>query len=98
MIKSGMSVSATINTEESDSAVLIPSVALFDKEHKKAVFVASEEKAALRFVQVGRSLGNLTEITEGLTPDEVLITTAVTTLSRGEKVAVTVTGEDGGPQ
>lgn len=97
-VKSGMSVSVTVNTEESDSAILIPSIAIIEKEQKKAVFVASDSKAALRFVETGRAIGNTVEIIEGLTIHEILITTGVSTLTRGENVAVTISGEPGGTQ
>ena len=94
--KSGMSVRVTVSTEMSDSAILIPLISLFEKEDKDAVFVSSDGKAAIRFVETGRAVGNNIEIIDGLEVGETLITTGVATLSRGESIAVTVKGNSGG--
>ncbi len=95
-IKSGMSVRVTVSTEESDSVILVPLISLFEKEHKDAVFVTSDGKAAIHFVETGRTVGNNIEIIDGLEVGETLITTGVATLSRGESIAVTVKENSGG--
>ncbi len=95
-IKSGMSVRVTVSTEESDSVILIPAISTFEKEHKNAVFVASDSKAAIHFIQTGRAIGNSVEIIGGLKVGEILITTGIATLSRGENIIVTLKGESGG--
>ena len=95
-IKSGMSVRVTVSTEESDSVILIPAISIFEKEHKNAVFVASDSKAAIHFIQTGRAIGNSVEIIGGLKAGEILITTGIATLSRGENIIATLKGESGG--
>ncbi len=97
-IKSGMSVRVTITTQERDSTILIPLTTLVKKDAKDAVFIASEDRAILRFVTTGRATGNLIEIYDGITVGEVLVTTGMTNLSRGEHVSVTLPGESGATQ
>jgi len=95
-VRSGMSVHVRIETEEPDAVIVIPAKAIVEKEGKKAVFVASRNRAAIRFVEMGDVFGDLAEIVEGLEVGDILLTSGITTLRRGEPIAVTVTGRSGG--
>ncbi len=95
-IKSGMSVRITIKTEEEDSVILIPSGAVFEEDNKDAIFIAFENKAAIRFIRTGRNVGNRIEISEGLKVGDILITSGVFNLSRGENITVTMINGAGG--
>jgi RND family efflux transporter MFP subunit len=92
-IKSGMSVRVTIMTKDSDSAILIPAMCIFEKEYKNAVYTAMDNKAAIRFVQTGRAVGNNIEVTEGLSEGDIVITSGIAGLSRGDKVKITIKEE-----
>ncbi len=91
-VKSGMSVRVTIQTKTQEEVILVPASAVVERDRKDAVFVATEGKAALRFVHLGRSAGNSVEVVDGLAVGDVLITTAMTTLMRGDSVVPTVGG------
>jgi RND family efflux transporter MFP subunit len=97
-IKSGMSVRVTIHTQSPDSVLLIPAGAVATVEHKDAVFLASASQAAVRFVSLGRTAGNLIEAIEGIHEGDTLVTTGLTALARGRKLKPTVVGSSGGPQ
>jgi RND family efflux transporter MFP subunit len=95
-IKSGMSTRVTIHTESGEDVAVVPSRAVVKKDHKDAVFAKAGHLAAIRFVELGRVLGNLVEITDGLSVGDTVLTSGMTTLARGDSVAVTVTGLSGG--
>jgi RND family efflux transporter MFP subunit len=92
-IKSGMSASVVIKTATTEKVILVPASAVVERDRKDAVFVAAEGKAALRFVALGRTAGNDIEITDGIAEGDILITSAMTTLMRGDSVAPTVARE-----
>ncbi|MBD3391055.1 MAG: efflux RND transporter periplasmic adaptor subunit [Chitinivibrionales bacterium] len=95
-VKSGMSVSVTITTETADSVVLVPAGAIVERDRKDAAFVAEGARAAMRFVTLGRTAGNTVEILDGLAVGETLIVTGMTTLMRGDSVAITLADSAGG--
>ncbi|MBD3343995.1 MAG: efflux RND transporter periplasmic adaptor subunit [Chitinivibrionales bacterium] len=89
-IKSGMSVRVTIHTQSEDSVILAPSGAVVEKDRKDAVFVNSHGKATVRFVTLGRNSGNNVEIINGLDVGNVLLTSGMTSLGRGDSIIATV--------
>lgn len=95
-IKSGMSVKVVIETNDVDSVITIPLKAIIEKDRKDAVLVAQDDKAAIRFVTVGRIHGNNAEITDGIEVDDVVLTSGMTVLSRGDSVMVTMVSNNGG--
>lgn len=95
-IKSGMSVRVTIESDILDSVMLIPTKAIVEKDRKDAVFIATDDKAGIRFVTLGRSIGNRIEIVKGLSIGDILIISGITKLVRGETIVTTVIGESGG--
>jgi RND family efflux transporter MFP subunit len=95
-IKSGMSVKVIIETEDMDSVLIIPAKSIVEKDRKDAVFLAIDGKAAIRFITPGRMHGNNVEITEGLDMGDIVLTSGMTVLSRGDSLNVTLTGEQGG--
>ena len=95
-VKSGMSVSVCILTRDPEAIIMVPGKAVIEKEGKTAVFVAADQKAVVRFVETDRVFDDRVEITRGLDVGDVLVTSGITTLKRGEPIAVTVTGRSGG--
>ncbi len=92
-IKSGMSVRVTIMTQDSDSAIVVPARCIFEKEYKSAVYTVSDNKATVRFVQTGRAVGNNIEVTKGLLAGDVVVSSGISGLSRGETIAATIKEE-----
>jgi membrane fusion protein (multidrug efflux system) len=94
-IKSGMSATVTIETRQEQPVILIPSAALVEIEGALFVYTGETGRVAAKRVQVGRRLGNVAEIVEGLTDGEELIITGLGTLRQGDPVTLTVVGESG---
>jgi membrane fusion protein (multidrug efflux system) len=97
-VKSGMSVRVTIHTPGIDSVIMVPAHVIIEKEYKTAVFVSVQGKATIRFVETGRLMEDSIEIESGLGVGDTLITSAMTTIGRGDPVAVTLAGESGDAQ
>jgi membrane fusion protein (multidrug efflux system) len=95
-VKSGMSIQVSIATEEPDSVILIPIGAVVEKDRRDAVFTVSSNRATIRFIEMGRSRGNQIEILDGLKVGDILLTSGITTLARGDSIAVTLSGGNGG--
>ncbi len=94
-IKSGMSATVTIQTQAQQPVVLIPSAAIVEQAGQSFVFTAEEGRAAQKPVQVGRRIGNITEILDGLEEGQTLVISGLTALRRGDPVQPTVIGESG---
>lgn len=94
-VKSGMSALVTIRTREEDPVLLVPSAALVEREGESLVFTVREDRASARAVRVGRRLGNLTEVLEGLQEGDTLIITALSALRQSTPVTATIVGESG---
>jgi len=94
-VKSGMSATVTIETQAQEPAVLIPSAAIVEQAGQSYVFAAEAKRAAQKPVQVGRRIGNIAEILDGLQEGETLIISGLTALRRGDPVEPSVIGESG---
>jgi membrane fusion protein (multidrug efflux system) len=94
-IKSGMSATVTIETQTQEPVVLIPSAAIVEQGGQSYVFTAEADRAALKPVQIGRRIGNIAEVLEGLEEGETLIISGLTSLRRGDPVQPSVIGESG---
>jgi membrane fusion protein (multidrug efflux system) len=94
-VKSGMSAIVSIETQAQAPVVLIPSAAVVVQAGQSYVFTVEADRAAQKPVQVGRRIGNIAEILDGLTEEEILIISGLTALRRGDPVKPTVIGESG---
>jgi membrane fusion protein (multidrug efflux system) len=97
-VKSGMTVRVRIETETPDSVITVPLAAISDVDRKDAAFVSVQGKAAVRFVEPGRVVGNMVEVIRGLEVGDTLLTTGLSTMSRGDTLAVTLTMPGGGDE
>ena len=88
-LRPGMYARATFNMGERES-VMIPDQALQKQvgSSERYVYVIKDGVAEYRFVKDGRRVGNLIEITEGLSAGEVVATTSFTHLMTGKKVEI----------
>lgn len=91
-VKSGMSVRVRVVTGAPDTVVMIPDRALTEINGRQAVYVSRGLRAAPRFVELGRALNTLREITHGLDRGDTLLTSGITTMSNGDTLQVTLTG------
>ncbi len=91
-ILSGMFVSVLFPVEQIDSApktVLIPSEILVKKGELRGIYTLSKEnKALLRWLRLGRTFGNKTEVLSGLKKGEIYISSAKGKLYNGAKVSI----------
>ena len=94
-IKSGMSARVTIDTEEQESVILVPTAAIVDSAGETFVFTAVQDQAVEKRIQKGRSLGNNTEILDGLQENEQIIITGISALNQGTQVKATMIGNSG---
>jgi membrane fusion protein (multidrug efflux system) len=94
-IKSGMSATVTIETQAQEPVVLIPSAAIVEQGGQNYVFTVEANRAAQKPIQVGRRIGNIAEILDGLKEGETLIISGLTALHRGNPVQPSVIGESG---
>ncbi len=97
-IKSGMSVKVTITTNDIDSVLTVPMKAIIEKDRKDAVLVMQDNKAAIRFISLGRIHGNKAEIVNGISLGDIVVTSGMTVLNRGDSLMVTMVSENGGSQ
>ncbi len=73
---------------EGKAGVLIPADAVVERDGGSAVFVVEDERAVLRKVVVGRTLGEDREITEGLSGGERVVIAPAESLTDGARVGV----------
>lgn len=89
LVKSGMTIKATIFTEVVDSGFIIPSKSIIRKNDKDALFIAVENKAQLKFITTGRRVDTRTVVEDGLQAGMEVVTSGVTNLSTGDTIIVT---------
>ena len=70
----GFRVEARFVLWQGDEVIHVPTSALFRDQDLWSVFVVEDDRARLREVNTGRRSGLWTQITEGLSPGEVVIT------------------------
>ncbi|AOY76523.1 efflux RND transporter periplasmic adaptor subunit [Clostridium formicaceticum] len=91
-IKPGMFAQVHIQISEKNDVVLLPSAAVLQESEEFYVFLAKEERAERKIVEVGLDNGELVEVTSGLTPEDVVIIKGQDFLKDGFKINV-VRGE-----
>ncbi len=94
-VRSGMSARVTIRTTDTDSVILLPSVALIRDNNTVSVFMVRENRVVKRGVTIGRALGNVSEVKSGISEEDTVIVSRTTTLEQGDTVIVRVIGKSG---
>lgn len=92
MLPTGMSASATIETERKDNVLLVPNRAVKTVGRNKTVEVVTGGKTQTRTVQTGSANDQMTEITSGLQEGELVVIPSTTIRS-----SMTTGGGMGGP-
>lgn len=94
-MRSGLSAKVLLENTRERERIVIPSSAIVIRNRRKSVFLAEGDKAVLREITTGESLGGHTVIEEGIETGEYLIVSALTSLSDGFPVETTIAGETG---
>lgn len=93
----GQFVNVVLTLSEDRNAVVAPTAAVQTGQDGQYVFVVkTDQSAELRTVHVGRTVGDETIVTDGLQPDEVVVTDGHLRLTPGVKVTIRNTGERAG--
>lgn len=73
LIKGGMYGEVQLITDRKEDVIIIPQFAILDYEQKKVVYVVEDDKAKMKEIKVGLTLGERAEILAGLTEGEALV-------------------------
>ena len=79
----GMKVRVRVVVRSASAAVLVPRDALVDRDGQPGVFVVAQGHASWRPIVLGIDGGAVLQVTKGLDPGEVVVTTGRTSLSDG---------------
>ncbi|MFP4374501.1 MAG: efflux RND transporter periplasmic adaptor subunit [Spirochaetaceae bacterium] len=89
-VRSGMSANVSIEPRGVERALLVPSQAVVRNGEDTFVFVAADGVARRTRVEAGRRMGARTEITDGLSEGDVVVTTGTSGLRDGDAIRATV--------
>ncbi len=93
-----MPAEAVIDVRNTDPRLILPSAAIASRGGNKVVFTASGSEPATaqkREVELGRRVGNKTELLSGIEEGEEVIITGISGLSEGDPVDPNNTGMSG---
>lgn len=94
LLKTGMTARVWIVAQVIHDAVLIPqSTVLYKKDRKEVFVVGKQQRAEVRRVTLGRSLGDRIQILSGLSPGDQLIVSGGQYLKPDDKVLITAFGQ-----
>jgi RND family efflux transporter MFP subunit len=93
-LKPGMFARIRITYDVHANAVLLPKDALITEDRESAVFVVADSVARRRIVQTGYTNGNHVEITTGLSPGEMVVTTGKGSLKDSSRVELVSNGKE----
>ena len=93
----GQFVNVVLTLSEDPNAIVAPTAAVQTGQDGPYVFVVkTDQSAELRPVHVGRTVGDETIVTDGLQPDEVVVTDGHLRLTPGAKVTIRNASERAG--
>ena len=84
----GQFVDVTVKLADEPNALTVPTTAIMEGQQGSQVFVISGNTAEIRKVKIGRAVGDLTIVTEGLNAGEVVVTSGQLRISPGAKVTI----------
>lgn len=95
-LKPGMYAKVSVTTETRANALVVPRNAVMDLEGKRGVFVATDQVASFRPIEVGIEEDQRVEVTSGLTERDTIITTGAGALRDGDRILLAGAGAGGG--
>jgi membrane fusion protein, multidrug efflux system len=84
----GQFVDVTVKLADEPDALTVPTTAIMEGQQGSQVFVISGNTAEMRKVKIGRIVGDMTIVTEGLSPGEIVVTSGQLRISPGAKVTI----------
>lgn len=95
-LKPGMYARVGITTEAHNNALVVPPNALVDVDGRRGVFLASNNTAAFRPVEIGIEEPARVEILDGITESDAVVTTGAAGLRDGDRFLLAGEGEADG--
>lgn len=92
-VKGGMYGEVRLAVDSREDVLVVPQYAVLDYEQKKIVYAVENEKAVLREVKLGMTIGNEAEIVSGLSAGETIIVEGQYGVKDGSAVSATARGE-----
>jgi RND family efflux transporter MFP subunit len=96
-LESGMFARIRLIERESRGALLIPQRVIIEEESAKKVFIVENERAVEKFITLGIIDPPLTEIIQGVSEGEIVVTEGFYALKNGIKVIIKEASEEGVP-
>jgi multidrug efflux system membrane fusion protein len=82
-------VRLTVRLAVEPNVTAIPSKAIFTGQKGPSVFVLDKgDEASLRVIEAGRTVGELTTVSQGITPGERVVVNGQSRLVNGTRVAI----------
>ncbi len=85
-LKPGMYARVSVTTSERPWALVVPRNAVVDLEGKRGVFLASEQVATFREIEVGIEDAQQVEVLAGVTEADAIVTTGAAALRDGDRI------------
>ncbi|MFQ5664833.1 MAG: efflux RND transporter periplasmic adaptor subunit [Candidatus Binatia bacterium] len=82
----GMTVDAEITVARRDSALLVPSVAIFSEQGRTVAYRVEHRRARRTLVTIGRSNATHVEVTDGLTAGDIIVLAPAAGLADGVRL------------
>lgn len=87
--KPGMFCRVNVELQRHSKVLIVPNMAIINSQNTTALYVIIEGQAHLRQVKAGITDGSFTEITEGLSEGETVVTLGINNLKNGSAVHIT---------
>jgi membrane fusion protein, multidrug efflux system len=84
----GQFVDVTVKLADEPNALVVPTTAIMEGQQGPQVFVVNGNIAEIRKVKVGRSVGDMTIVPEGLNSGELVVTSGQFRISPGGRVTI----------
>lgn len=81
-------VQVLLAVEQNNESLLVPAEAIIPELNRQVVYIADNGKAMRQVVETGTRTTNRVQITKGLTPGDIVITTGLMTIRDGADVVV----------
>ena len=95
-LKPGMYAKVSVTTDTRANALVVPRNAVIDLEGKRGVFVATDQVASFRVIEIGVEEDLRVEVISGVTENDKVITTGAGALRDGDRILLAGAGAGGG--
>ena len=89
ILKSGMSANVRIDTGKSSIVPAVPTASVFqDDQDRKFIYIAVNGNAIIQQIEIGETIGDLTEITSNLPQQSMIIINNIYDIKNGDAVSI----------